>query len=104
PHGADLVRLGRARLGLVHVVDGLHVGAQRADRTRHTARGSTRKTAKAAWRMAGAYTTSALRWRPLTMASATASGWVANGCAAMPSVMRVCTKPGRTTMTRPPLP
>ena len=38
------------------------------------------------------------------MASATASGVVESGAASMPSVILVCTKPGRTIMTRTPVP
>ena len=38
------------------------------------------------------------------MAVATASGVVDNGAASMPSVILVCTKPGRTIITLTPVP
>ena len=77
--------------------------------SRHS--GRRRNTARGTWRSAD-ITIAQLRRRPHRVGargrarrrspSATASGSVASGAASIPSVIFVCTKPGRTTTTRTP--
>jgi hypothetical protein len=51
---------------------------------------------------AGTHTCSRRSRTAVTTAAATFCGVVASGAARMPSVIRVCTKPGRTTVTPTP--
>jgi hypothetical protein len=52
----------------------------------------------------GTHTVPLPRRSPARIASATASGVVASGASGRPWVIRPRTKPGRTTITRAPLP
>ncbi len=78
------------------------VNGRRRSATGAAAGGAARRTPTA--RAAGPTPCRSRARGPRTICSATASGVVAKGWASMPAVMRVCTKPGRTTMTRAPVP
>ena len=71
-----------------------------ADSLRHTGRGRWRKTVNTYRNVPGTHTMSFPPARPSATASATASGVVDSGAGSMPSVIEVCTKPGRTTRRR----
>ncbi len=55
-------------------------------------------------RVPGTQTVAARRRRPDSTAAATAPGVVASGASRRPAVIRVRTKPGRTTITCTPVP
>jgi len=71
---------------------------------RKSGRGTCRSTVITQRSAGGTHTISEPRSRPRTIASATASGVVASGAGSRPSVIFVCTKPGRTIITDAPVP
>ncbi len=78
------------------------VDAQPGSR-RKTGRGRCRSTLMSTRNGAGAHTSSRRLRTASTTTAATLSGVVERGAGVRPSVMRVCTKPGRTTVTPTPV-